>query len=189
MKRPFPGFHAFTIQYDGIADKLISEAAISEAFDPTSDPSTHPRPYQVKALWDTGATGSVITPGIVKALNLQPIGKMNLSHGGGESEHFTYLVQLFLPNKVGFSGVKVAALDNLSDSGFGIIVGMDIIMSGDFSLTNHQGKSCFTFRVPSVNRIDYVEQFNMQLRGAQGPNESCACGSGKKFKKCHGGRG
>lgn len=189
MRKPFPGFHAFTLSFDQLVNRLISDAGITEAFDPKTDPTTHPKPLPVKALWDTGATSSVVTPWVVKDLGLSPVGKSFLNHGGGRSEQMIYVVNLYLPNGVGFVGVPVAEMDKIEDSGFGIIIGMDIIASGDFSLTNFQRKTCFSFRVPSQQRVDYVVEWNSRVKRALGPNDPCHCGNGKKFKKCHGSRG
>jgi len=37
-----------------------------------------------------------------------------------------------------------------------VLIGMDIISLGDFAVTNFQEKTVFTFRIPSVERIDFV---------------------------------
>jgi hypothetical protein len=61
---------------------------------------------------------------------------------------------------------------------------MDIIATGGFAITNRDGKTVLSFRVPSVECIDFVKQ--MQAHPPVGRNDPCPCGSGKKFKKCHG---
>jgi hypothetical protein len=70
-----------------------------------------------------------------------------------------------------------------------ILIGMDIITIGDFSITNVDKKTVFTFRFPSIKTIDYVEEVNNlnKLKFAKvGRNDLCPCGSGKKYKFCHG---
>lgn len=42
-----------------------------------------------------------------------------------------------------------------------MLIGMDIISHGDFAFTNQDGKSCFSFRIPSKTKIDYVEEGNI----------------------------
>ena len=37
---------------------------------------------------------------------------------------------------------------------------MDIIASGDFSVTNLDGKTIFSYRHPSIKHIDYVKEAN-----------------------------
>jgi uncharacterized protein YecA (UPF0149 family) len=76
--------------------------------------------------------------------------------------------------------------------GIDVLIGMDIITLGDFSVTNFQGNTCMSFRVPSLHQIDYVEEANNEanipvLNSAKvGRNALCHCGSGKKYKHCHG---
>ena len=81
---------------------------------------------------------------------------------------------------------------------------MDIIGTGDFAVTNLDGKTVFTFRIPSAERIDFVKEIrDGKTRGELpvteikdgklsgklpkvGRNDPCPCGSGKKYKRCHG---
>jgi len=124
-----------------------------------------------------------------------------VQHGGGQSEHNTHIVNFYLPNQVAIGGVIVTE-HPANDGAFGAIIGMDIIMGGDFCITNHQGQSWVTFRYPSFGSTDYVADFNqapLNLKVRQPPvivpghnipkvgrNEMCPCGSGRKYKKCHG---
>jgi preprotein translocase subunit SecA len=62
---------------------------------------------------------------------------------------------------------------------------MSIITLGDFALTNADGNSTFSFKVPSTKTIDYVKEINDALP-KPGRNEHCPCGSGKKYKNCCG---
>lgn len=39
---------------------------------------------------------------------------------------------------------------------FGMLIGMDIINKGDFTVSNHQGKTVFSFRMPSEGVMDFV---------------------------------
>lgn len=41
-----------------------------------------------------------------------------------------------------------------------MIIGMDVISMGDLAITNYNGQIFLTFRVPSIDRIDYVEEIN-----------------------------
>ena len=74
-----------------------------------------------------------------------------------------------------------------------VLIGMDIIGQGDFAISNKNRKTVFSFRMPSQERIDFVEQIQNMPKPAPtqatpkiGRNDPCPCGSGKKFKKCHG---
>ncbi|MBR5398516.1 MAG: SEC-C domain-containing protein [Bacteroidales bacterium] len=67
---------------------------------------------------------------------------------------------------------------------------MNIITQGDFSITNFGGNTTMSFRVPSLQTIDYVSGlksgYQIVKDKVPGRNDPCPCGSGKKFKHCHG---
>ena len=70
---------------------------------------------------------------------------------------------------------------------------MDIINQGDFAVSNKDGKTAFSFRLPSIECIDFVKQLQSTSTSSisqnipkVGRNEPCPCGSGKKYKYCHG---
>jgi hypothetical protein len=154
-----PSFSALTNKYTGITNRIQTPVKISEAFDPDDFKGNIP-PVKIidkNALWDTGATNSVITSQTAKELNLPPIGSVIVNHAGGSSQATTYLVNLVLPNQVGFKGVQVS---ECPDSEFGVIIGMDIICTGDFSITNLNNQTIMSFRHPSISTIDYVEESN-----------------------------
>jgi len=180
-----PHFSAFTIKFNGQADRIVTDVRLFPAFDPQSY-KTPPYPaFSTKALWDTGATKSVITDATAKSMNLVAVGRTKVSHAGGISESNTYLVNIFLPNNVGVAGVLVVEVNNIVGD-FGAIIGMDIISGGDFAITNVGGETWMTFRTPSIAHIDYVADA-IQVRFAGTPrNAPCPCGSGKKYKQCHG---
>ncbi len=108
-------------------------------------------------------------------------------HGSGDTP--TYLVNIFLPNKVAVRDVKVARAPRIA--GADVLVGMDIIGMGDFAVSSYQGETSFSFRFPSMERIDFLppkarRKPSPQIVQKVGRNVPCPCGSGKKFKKCCG---
>lgn len=70
----------------------------------------------------------------------------------------TYMVNIGLPNGVQFAMVKVAK--GRLGAGADVLIGMDIISQGDFSITNQNGKTVFSFRIPSAHTVDFVKQHN-----------------------------
>lgn len=177
---------SFTLQSDGILRVLQTPCGVCPAYDPLSG-DTHPKVEQFTGLWDTGATGTVISQECAKKLNLKPISKAKVFHANGESIVNVYAINIFLPNQVGFQFIKVTeGVLNGTD----LLIGMDIISRGDFVLTNFAGKTTFSFRVPSTQRIDFVEESKpkpiVNASKKIGRNDPCHCGSGKKFKQCHG---
>lgn len=194
-----PSFRAFTTKYEAVTNRIITEAKITDAFDPANPPAsiTH---HSTGALWDTGATRSVISSNVVAALGLQPVGICDVNHAGGVSQSATYVVNVLLPNKVAVVGVLVTELTK-PISGFDVIIGMDIITSGDFAVTHTAGKTCMSFRIPPCEQIDYVadaqrimteKTLPISSEKVVGRNSPCPCGKkqpngkGVKYKNCHG---
>ena len=136
---------AFTISYDILFNKLCSDITIQY----------NEKTIDVKGQWDTGATNSCISNNVVEKLSLIPIGKKIMSTPSGKSERNTYLVDLLLPNHVKINDLEVID-SNIGEQGIGLLVGMDIIMQGDFAVSNYQNKTTFTFRHPSEKKTDYV---------------------------------
>ncbi|MDR1160157.1 MAG: SEC-C domain-containing protein [Syntrophomonadaceae bacterium] len=142
--------------------------------------------YEYQAIWDTGATSTVITPKVVKDLGLRVVSVIKAHTPSGEMDCDQFYVNLFLPNHVEIKRVRVTqAVPHNCD----VLVGMDIIGMGDFAVSNYNGKTMFSFRIPSLGSIDFVKNtYKTPLRVLQKQerNALCACGSGKKFKHCCG---
>lgn len=176
-----PPFHAFTYQANGRLREIITDIGVSLPMSPDNV-------YETKALWDTGATNCVVTVQTAKQLNLKPISVSKVSHAGGESFANVYLVDIYLPNRLMIQNVRVTECADSTGS-FGMIIGMDVITNGDFSVTNYGNNTTVSFRIPSVKTIDYVREAN-DLTQAQfkhvGRNDICPCGSKLKYKNCHG---
>jgi hypothetical protein len=120
------------------------------------------------AIWDTGAMGTVITPKVVADLGLKPSEQITVQGVGpaGTSQSHpasTYLINLFLPNNVALAGIRVA---ESSVTGCDVLIGMDVIGSGDLAITNHNGKTTFTFRIPPCEEIDFVVEITDTIGGS-----------------------
>lgn len=146
-------FSAFTLKSSGILNMLQTDALILSKFRNPENPYT---PKMWRGLWDTGASRSSITQRIVDDLSLIPIGKNNVSTANGIVPVNTYFVDIGLPNGVTVQNVLVTCCDLGQD--IDILIGMDIIRHGDFSITNVNNKTTFSFRTPSIKEIDYVKE-------------------------------
>ncbi len=184
MAAPFH-FKAFTTKAHGTADKIITEITVRSGYAPANPPTPLPNAISTRALWDTGASKSVISTALVQSLGLTAIGKRHVHHGDGSGLKDTYIVNFGLPNQVEIAGVVVTDWP-ATHTEFAVLVGMDVIGLGDFSITNVEGKTAMSFRTPSCELIDYVVLANRIAFKGVGRNDLCPCGSGKKFKRCHG---
>lgn len=191
MNRPL----SLTVTSNGILKELKTDCVVLPPHRPEKTP-----PQQLKkikgikctCLWDTGASSSCISKRLAEKLGLIQVGVAKTFTAAGLSQTKTYIVNIGLPNHVQIPMVPVseAVLNE-----FDVLIGMDIITLGDFSITNVGGKTVFSFRVPSKETIDYVQQEKQKTKSAHTPyiapkaprrNDPCPCGSGKKFKNCHG---
>ena len=171
---------AFTTSFDGISNRLYNEARV-EANELSF--------VTEKALWDTGATATGISDAVIEALHLQPISYTKVHTPTGEDIRPLYMVDLLLRNDVRVKELRVIGSE-IGKQGIDVLIGMDIIGMGDFAVSNYDGKTVFSFRIPSQAKTDYVSiiQSRMpQLKNKKpGRNDLCPCGSGKKYKNCCG---
>jgi predicted aspartyl protease len=184
---------SFTVGYDRIANVLSSECGVCMSFDPKKETGIHPRIEKFNAIWDTGATNSVITKSVVDKLGLISTGFAKVYHANGSEVVNTYNVNIALPNNVEFHSLRVT--EGKLNNG-DVLIGMDIISNGDFSVCANEGKTIFSFQFPSTHSIDFVKEFNEEKKRVMhtpvireklpGRNNLCHCGSGKKYKNCHG---
>jgi hypothetical protein len=188
-----PGtFQACTFKAKGRIDRFITPVVIFPPFDPKL--GRPPKGYQALALWDTGATRSVIRPEIVAALALQATGTSQSHTAGGQTTSPTHVINIGLPNQTLIAGVLASENPNLN--GFQAIIGMDVITLGDFAITSMGGQTWMSFRCPSVQHIDYVAEQKQPAAPATSSkisrNSHCPCGKKKpngiplKYKQCCG---
>lgn len=144
-------YHAFTIKSMGIARQLKSEIVFF----------ANGKSICVPGIWDTGATNTCISMQVANDLGLVSTGQRIIQTPSGSKLVNTYLVDIGLPNKVGVRGACVCDSD-IGDQGIGALIGMDIISKGDFSVSNYDGKTVFTFRTPSKQITDYAAQITAE---------------------------
>lgn len=116
---------------------------------------------QVVALWDTGATNTCISQKVVQDLSLIATGKATMTTPSSQAdERNTYLVGIVLPNNVKVNDHVVIDSD-IDNQNIGMLIGMDIITMGDFSVSNFNNQTIFTFRIPSECKTDYVQEIRI----------------------------
>jgi hypothetical protein len=155
------GVHAFTASYPQLSNVLKSKVAVFTHKGAITNDSTSsvtiinaPDP-DLNGLWDTGDTCSVVTQAVVDKLELMPVRWGRVSTPNGEYDTPFFYVDIGLPNHV-MVGPLLVPLGN--PSGCDVLIGMDVIGRGDFAVSNYNGKTIFTFRVPSIEITDYVKK-------------------------------
>ena len=126
-------------RYDTIVRDIQSNLVVVGAGERMAGSKT---PVVVKAIWDTGAYGSVISPKVAQELGLVLVG---VKPANGTYEAYAYVVDMMLPNKLVIRGVEVSESDlKVCDA----LIGMDIISMGDMKVTN-KPTTKFIFRIPA----------------------------------------
>jgi predicted aspartyl protease len=152
--------YAFTTRYGRRMPALRTKVAVLSF----STAEAEPVAKEYTAIWDTGATNSVISKKIVEELNLKPINKVKIHHASGMSVANVYLINIGLPSKVMIGNLEVSDADLSDQIGIPdedqmrVLIGMDIIGTGDLAVTNADDKTTLSFRFPSLREIDFVEE-------------------------------
>jgi len=181
-------FWSFTRRANGIARDLESDVGIGPPIDDPS--STDPdeassRAKNYTAIWDTGATGSVVSQRVIDECGLVPIAMANVRQADGRVILSpVYRASILLTNRVLIPVVHVV---RGQPGECDVLIGMEVIGSGDFAVSSDHGRTVFSFRHPSAGPIDFVKQ-DQTVKTVQkvGRNSRCPCGSGLKYKKCCG---
>lgn len=102
----------------------------------------------VSAIWDTGASASVITQDVVTELGLVPTGMAEVITANGPMQTSKHTVDMYLPNGLPVKSVEVTSMPNIGGQ-YHALIGMDIISLGDFYISTKEGKRKVIFCVPS----------------------------------------
>lgn len=160
-----PDSRAFTVTANGgLLNVLQTTCHISAAFDPASG-GTPPPLFPFASIWDTGASATAISQRVVDQCGLAATGMTKVQTASALEDAETYLVSIALPNGIQFGMLKVTK-GNLGPN-VDVLVGMDVISQGDFSVTNQNGNTVFSFRIPSAHTVDFVKQQNEAILKAR----------------------
>lgn len=178
--------NALSINYDRLVNCIQTPVTLTNIFNQQQIHSL--------GIWDTGATNSVITRNAAIQLGLQPVAKTIVRGVHGEKVVNVYFVKIALNNEQITLTMKVTECEELSAKhDVCMLIGMDIIKIGDFSITNFDGKTVMSFIRPSQKKVDFVEdinEYNKILKihevWIKKGIKKCPCGSGKSFDNCHG---
>ena len=141
-------YNAYDLEYSHIVNGIITPIFIY-----SSPYSAEGKSLKIDALWDTGATHSVLSPKISKDLGLTPVDNLNIGGIDGDKSSDVVMVTIILPNDTVLTGRRFY-VSNIP--GVDVLIGMDIISKGDFNISNANGKTLFSFVIPPYkNKISY----------------------------------
>jgi hypothetical protein len=146
--------YAFDAEYSGIPRELTTAANIFPY--PTFQ---NKKGVVTSVIWDTGATYSSLSPKIVQELGLKTIDTI-VVHGVNNATKAADVViaSITLSDSITFTGKRFSVIEI---PGADVLIGMDIIMLGDFAISNGEGKTRFSFVMPPfMNKISFTEKAN-----------------------------
>lgn len=147
-------FQGITRRWDKLVSQIITEVFITSDVRDTNIVIDETKEWN--ALWDTGASCTSISKKVIKELGLKPTGKHKTSTASEEILANEYNINLAIPKCV--KATDLSVIENNVEDKFDCIIGMDIIGTGDFSITNKDEHTTFSFRVPSIKEIDYEKE-------------------------------
>jgi hypothetical protein len=144
-----PNHFAFRNEYPSLPSQLLSDVEVISV-----DDSSRRDIY--KGVWDTGATRTMITSKTFTELKLTVIDTAMVHGVNSLMKVPVVLVNFVLLDRVGLNSIRAMVSDI---QGIDILIGMDIIQLGDFSISNFEKKTVFTFAMPPFqNRTDLYEK-------------------------------
>ena len=142
---------AFTIKYSTLVKELYTESKVFNYYDHLNFHETK------KSLWDTGATTTGVNIDLVHKLKLRPFRKISVQGAHGKKTVDIYLIDLEIPNSIMFKNIRATGLELGKD--VDVLIVMDVIMSGDFAITNSNGKTTFTYGTPPFDdEVDFMSK-------------------------------
>lgn len=141
---------AFTINYGQIVDSVVTECIVSNV--DAEDSSKQTNGVRCLAIWDSGATSSIITRNIIDKLKPQPVGVCQVAGIYGTEYEYTYYVDLMVPDEMTLKTLEVTEGD-LED--VDVLIGMDVISQGDFCISNGNNETVVAFRSPAGKPIKF----------------------------------
>jgi hypothetical protein len=178
--------HAISRYYQNISDSIVTDLSVVNPFNGLIE--------KTSGIWDTGATNSCISKNLAQKLGFQTVQRTTVIGVHGPQEVNVYFATIILPNENIKINIPVTECNELSkDGSISVLIGMDVITKGDFCITNLNGKTVMTFRSPSIELIDWVDDINKENKihkmhkiWSSHGNDKCPCGSGRLYKNCHG---
>jgi len=125
-----------TITHKGLANKIVCSAVITSVDSGKS--------IKVAAIWDTGATTSLVNDKIVKSLQLKEIGIAQVKHVAGATAFPIHLAAIEIEGGMKITEHRLVSFPSIH--AFDMIIGMDIIALGKFCIENKNGNTVFSFK-------------------------------------------
>jgi len=133
-------------EYNGLTLQLDCDVTVCQFLDGMTIDHLF---VESKAVWDTGCTTSSISKNLIRKLGLTPTGEKSLRidmHGNAEYvDTYDIIVQIGTGPTI-----KIDKAREMSLPDFGILLGMDVITLGDFTVSSSSGKTVATYECTNI---------------------------------------
>lgn len=137
----------FSLEYPRPADEIATPITVSCRSD-RCEICDHPI-HHCTAIWDTGATSSMISKEIADKLGLHPVGQVKIAGVHGSQAANVYEVDLAFDNGCRIPAVRVS--EAAAGGGFDVLLGMDVIGRGIFIVDGSGEGTRVYFACPTVS--------------------------------------
>jgi predicted aspartyl protease len=147
-----PDYYAFSRHYPGPVKSLATEVQVCREYAGNPESS-----LTIRAIWDTGATSTVISPEVAGKINLVAIDKLSVYGVNSHTEVDVSVISIILPNGIILKDkrITICRLPPAVD----MLIGMDIILMGDLFICNAGNRTLFSYALPSLpEKIDLVDK-------------------------------
>jgi hypothetical protein len=134
---------------DRRVDRVVTPLSVQQAEDYCRTQNFEYIKFDARAMWDTGSTGCCISQNLADSLGLTSIASLDLVSAHGSKPSDVYILDILMPD--GILVKNVIAAEIIPSGAFDMIIGMNIISLGDFAISNENGKTVMSFRLPSSN--------------------------------------
>lgn len=132
----------FTHNMSWDANKIISPCTIDVNRYARKE-SAQENSFLAKALWDTGATVTVISELLVQQLGLIPTDFMRVAGYDGKPQlRNVYKIDIIIGDALRFNKLNVIEAPIITTD---ILIGMDVIAQGDLTFTHNESNTILTF--------------------------------------------
>jgi predicted aspartyl protease len=141
---------AIKIRWDRQVSRIITPAMVRQSEDFCVEHGYPLKPpIEVRALWDTGAEATCISAKLAQELGLEPMADtFTVSGVYGSASANVYMLDVVLPDKMIVANVLAPEINVNKD--FDLIIGMNIINLGTFTIANENGNTTLYFSAPGV---------------------------------------
>ena len=137
--------NAFTLKYHKLMNTLPYEVEVSFL-----DKSVKLK----NAIWDTGASASSINIKYADVLGLRPISFTTIHTANGPCSVPVFYINIKFNENLSIDGIAVTGANLV---GIDMLLGMDIINRGQFTISNNNEGTTISFLSPSDVTTDYVD--------------------------------